>query len=75
MGWWEFRRRANCPHARLRGIYGDEITFATPRFNRLQCLDCGRYLDGPVSLATHISINGGIFPHDFYGPAEDPEVS
>ena len=48
-----------CPHARIRGIYGDEIVFATPGQRRLQCIDCGRYLDGPVSLATHISIKWG----------------
>ena len=45
------RRRWRCPHSRLRGIYGDEVTFATPRFARLECLDCGRFLDGPVKLA------------------------
>lgn len=39
-----------CPHVNLRGIYGDEIN-ATPRGYRLQCRDCGRLLDGPVSLA------------------------
>lgn len=44
------RARRRCPHSRLRGIYGDEVIFNTPSFARLQCLDCGAYLDGPVSL-------------------------
>ena len=44
-----FRR---CGHKNVRGIYGDEVIFATPNFRRLQCLDCGRYLDGPASNAT-----------------------
>lgn len=39
-----------CPHSRLRGIYGDEIN-RTPEFMRLQCLDCGRFLIGPVRIA------------------------
>lgn len=60
-----------CPHVRIRGIYGDEVVFAAPGFRRLQCLDCGRHLDGPVSLATHISINGGIFPASEYPPKGD----
>lgn len=68
MKWSEFRKPARCPHARIRGIYGDEIIY-TPRWRRLQCLDCGRLLNGPVSLATHISINGGIFPVEGYGPS------
>lgn len=45
------RDRKRCPHSNLRGIYGDEINH-TPRFSRLQCRDCGRFLDGPVMLAT-----------------------
>ena len=45
------RDRKRCPHSNLRGIYGDEVIFATPRFSRLQCNDCGRFLDGPVMLA------------------------
>jgi hypothetical protein len=65
-----FGWRSRCPHVRIRGIWGDEIIFASPRYSRLQCLDCGRHLDGPVSLATHISINGGIFPADFYASKE-----
>lgn len=47
--WWQFRKRAACPHSRLRGIYGDEIIAAG--WKRLSCLDCGRLLDGPVALA------------------------
>lgn len=39
-----------CPHVAIRGIFGDEINH-TPGFRRLQCLDCGRHLDGPVSLS------------------------
>lgn len=46
---WSQRRR--CAHMRLRGIYGDEIIFGTPNFNRLQCIRCGKFLDGPVSWA------------------------
>lgn len=42
------RARRRCPHSNLRGIYGDEIN---ARNSRLACLDCGRLLDGPVSLA------------------------
>lgn len=49
MKWWEFRKRAACPHSNLRGIHGDEIIAAG--FKRLHCLDCGRLLDGPVMLA------------------------
>lgn len=45
------RDRKRCPHTNLRGIYGDEVVFATPRFSRLQCNDCGQFLDGPVMLA------------------------
>lgn len=51
MSWLaERRRRRDCPHSRLMGIYGDEIN-RTPHFHRLLCCDCGRYLDGPVKLA------------------------
>lgn len=49
--WWQFRKRSRCPHEHVRGIYGDEIIFATPDFNRLQCLDCGKYLEGPVNIS------------------------
>jgi len=44
-------KKSRCPHSNLRGIYGDEVIFATPNWNRLQCLDCGQFLDGPVKLA------------------------
>jgi hypothetical protein len=44
-------KRRECPHERVRGIYGDEIIFGTPNFHRLQCLDCFRFLAGPVSIA------------------------
>ena len=52
-------KRRRCPHARIRAIYGDEIVFATPGQRRLQCIDCGRHLAGPVSRATHLSIKWG----------------
>lgn len=45
--WWERRR---CPHVDVEGIYGDEI-LRTPGGRRLRCRDCGRLLDGPVSIA------------------------
>lgn len=38
-----------CPHSRLTGIYGDEINFSGGY--RLWCLDCDRYINGPVKLA------------------------
>ena len=38
-----------CPHVNLQGIYGDDIHCVGGY--RLYCDDCGRYLDGPVSLA------------------------
>lgn len=43
----KFKRRYHCSHALLRGIYGDEIN-AVGGY-RLQCIACGRYLDGPIS--------------------------
>lgn len=46
--WWRSR---HCPHSNLRGIYGDEII--ARGFFRLECEDCQRRLDGPVSLAKH----------------------
>jgi hypothetical protein len=49
--WFERNRWKTCPHSRLRPIYGDEIIFGTPDWNRLQCRDCGNWLRGPVSLA------------------------
>lgn len=49
--WWQWRKRSRCPHSKLRPIHGDEIIFGTPDWNRIQCLDCGRFLDGPVVIA------------------------
>ena len=43
-----WRQRRRCPHSNLRGIYGDEIN---ARRSRLECRDCRRFIDGPVSLA------------------------
>ena len=39
-----------CPPLNLRGIYGDEINHRNGY--RLICRDCGRLLEGPVSVAT-----------------------
>jgi len=47
-----------CPHANIRGVYGDEIIFAA-NWRRLQCIDCGRYLDGPLSLANNHTYDWG----------------
>lgn len=47
MTWWKRR----CAHSDIRPIHGDEVIFATPKYSRLQCRTCGRYLDGPVKLA------------------------
>lgn len=47
--WWQLRARRACPHRDLEGIYGDEITLVG--YYRLRCHRCGRWLDGPVSLA------------------------
>ena len=44
---WRWLR---CPHAHLRGVY-DEIIFAA-NWRRVQCLDCRRYLDLPLSILT-----------------------
>lgn len=41
--------RKRCPHDNLEGIYGDQINRCGGY--RLRCLDCGRLIDGPVSLA------------------------
>ena len=38
-----------CPHVWKSGIYGDEINHSAGY--RLRCDNCGRLLDGPVSLA------------------------
>lgn len=43
-------KRNRCPHANIRGVYGDEIIFVAG-WRRLQCVDCGRYLDGGLELA------------------------
>lgn len=48
--WWQFRKRRHCPHVRVIGVYGDDIRFA-PGNRRNYCCDCGRWLDGPVSIA------------------------
>lgn len=69
MKWLQFKSRARCPHIRIRGIYGDEIQLA-PRFSRLQCVSCGKFLDGPVSYATHVRINAGLFSADSYAPKD-----
>ncbi len=57
IAWWQFRKRAACPHSNLRGIYGDEIIAAG--FKRLWCADCGALLDGPVSLAARRASEAG----------------
>lgn len=41
--------RRRCPHQTLTGIYGDAIRAHGGL--RLWCVDCGRALDGPVTLA------------------------
>lgn len=43
------RQQQRCPHEVIRGVYGDEIKRCGGF--RLLCVVCGRYLDGPVSLA------------------------
>lgn len=48
-GWFGRMAKRRCPHAALKGIYGDEITAVGGW--RLLCGDCGSFLDGPVSLA------------------------
>lgn len=48
--WWQISRRRHCPHVHVRGIYGDAINH-TPGYRRNRCLDCGRLLDGPVSIS------------------------
>lgn len=48
--WWEWVKKHHCPHVHVRGIYGDEINH-TSGYRRLQCLNCGRLLDGPVSIS------------------------
>lgn len=51
MKWWQFRKRRHCPHVHVRGVYGDEIIH-TPGYRRIQCLNCGRLLDGPAIPAS-----------------------
>lgn len=48
-GWFGKTARRRCPHLDLRGIFGDEIIQVG--YWRLQCRDCGQFLDGPVTLA------------------------
>ena len=47
---WIRRHRdwRRCPHSHISGIYGDAINHSAGY--RLECVDCGRLLDGPVSL-------------------------
>jgi len=45
------RERKHCPHVDVIGLYGDSINRA-PGYRRNLCWDCGRYLDGPVSIST-----------------------
>lgn len=54
---WAWRARNHCPHPYRFGVYGDLIS-ATPGHRRLYCPRCGRYLDGPVSLA-NATVGGG----------------
>lgn len=42
-------QRRHCPHEQVRGIYGDKINQVGGY--RLQCRDCGTYLEGPVAIA------------------------
>lgn len=47
-----FRRilqQRHCAHVKVRGIYGDEINITGGY--RVQCRECGAFLDGPVSIA------------------------
>lgn len=48
-GWFGRTARVRCPHRVLTPIYGDQVNMVGGW--RLQCADCYRYLDGPVSLA------------------------
>ena len=48
--WLDRRRRLrHCAHSSLAPIYGDAINHCGGW--RLQCRDCGRFVDGPVQLA------------------------
>lgn len=44
-------KKSRCSHLNLCVIYGDKVIFATPNNNRLQCIDCGKFLDGSVKSA------------------------
>lgn len=46
---WNPFKVNRCPHAHIRGIYGDEINHSGGY--RLCCRNCGLLLDGPVTLA------------------------
>lgn len=38
--------RSKCLHNNYRNIYGDEIIFGTPDFDRSVCIDCGKFFAG-----------------------------
>lgn len=54
-----WRDKRHCAHIHVRGIWGDEINH-TPGGRRLECLDCGRLLDGPVLVAMLRSGEAGL---------------
>lgn len=63
MKWWRnWRKRVHCPHRHLRGIYGDDVNRVGGY--RLFCVDCGRFLDGPVSLADERPLKPPTIPAD-----------
>ncbi len=45
------RERKHCPHVDVIGVWGDAINHA-PGYRRNYCRDCGRHLDGPVTIST-----------------------
>lgn len=47
--WWQFKKSSHCPHVDVYGIYGDEINASQGYRN--YCADCGKLLDGPVSIS------------------------
>ena len=49
--WYEFKKRYRCPHVNLQGLYGDAIYYIGDNKYRNLCLDCGKLLDGPVSIS------------------------
>lgn len=49
-GWFGRTARRRCPHTTLEPVYGDAIIFESKGY-RLFCLDCWRYIDGPVDLS------------------------